>query len=87
MFNLRNVFQLVIDRFDDGSLTKQEFIGQRHEMIFHVLTDASAQLSWFLNINNRIKSFEFDAGIFGGEAPVNANLFGIAMLNPSIDLF
>ena len=26
MFNLRNVFQLVIDRFDEGAFAQQEFV-------------------------------------------------------------
>ena len=35
MLNLRNVFELITNRLDDGAFAHQEFIGKEHEMIFH----------------------------------------------------
>lgn len=46
MFNLRYIFQLIIHRFDDGAFSQEEFIHQRHELVFHV----------FLNLGDQLKT-------------------------------
>ena len=38
MLNLRNILELVNDRFNDRSFAQQELVRQVHEMILHVLT-------------------------------------------------
>jgi len=37
VFDLGNVFQLVVDGFDDRPLPQQHFVGQGHEAVLHVL--------------------------------------------------
>ena len=36
VFNLGDVFELIEDRFDNGSFTQQAFVGDRPALIFHV---------------------------------------------------
>lgn len=36
VFDLRNIFQLVNYRFNDGALSGQKFVGQPHQLIFHM---------------------------------------------------
>lgn len=43
----------------------------------------SALLTELLHINNWIKSFQLEAGILGGEAPVDANLVLVSLCFPS----
>ena len=38
MFDLRDVFELVIDGFDNRALAQQELIDQRQELVFHIAT-------------------------------------------------
>ena len=45
MSNLRDVLQLVIDGFDDGSLAKQNLVYQGHQAILHVLANRRNQLN------------------------------------------
>ncbi len=35
MLDLRNVFQLVVDRLDDGALSRHDFVEHRHQLILH----------------------------------------------------
>jgi hypothetical protein len=44
VLNLTDIFQLVIDRFDQCPLAEQEFVPQLHEPIFHVPADFRQQL-------------------------------------------
>ena len=43
MFNLRDVFELVNDGFDNGAFAQQDFIHQGHGHILHVGTDTGHQ--------------------------------------------
>ena len=36
VFNLRDIFQLVNDGFDDGTLPLPEFVSHVHQAVFHV---------------------------------------------------
>ena len=44
VFNLRDVFQLVVDCFYQGSLPKQNLIDKRHQNVFHVASKVRYQL-------------------------------------------
>jgi len=39
VFNLADVLELIIDRFNDRSFPKHEFFLQKHERVLHVLLD------------------------------------------------
>ena len=43
-----DVFQLVIDRFDNGTFPQEEFIHQGHQLIFHVFVEFGDQLQMLL---------------------------------------
>jgi len=45
MLNIADIFQEIIDTFDDSTLAKQEFVSQIHELVFHVLADFRNQLN------------------------------------------
>jgi hypothetical protein len=34
MFDLANIFQFVVDSFDDGTFAKHDFAGIRHDRVF-----------------------------------------------------
>ena len=36
VFNLRDVFELVNDRLDNSTLSQQEFVAQKHQLVLHV---------------------------------------------------
>lgn len=44
VFNLRDVLQLVVDRFDDGPVAQQPLVRQRDQPVFHVLLEWGKQL-------------------------------------------
>lgn len=44
MLDLRDIFQLINDRFDDGSLAQQDLIDQQHQAVLHVLAQLGDQL-------------------------------------------
>lgn len=44
MLNLTNVFELVIDRFNDGSFTQQNLIHKLDKAILHILAPSSNHL-------------------------------------------
>ncbi len=44
MFNLRNVLELINDRFHNRTFTQQQPIGQRHQAIFHVAPEFGDKL-------------------------------------------
>ena len=44
MLDLGNVFQLVNNGFDDGTLAQQQAVCQGHQAIFHVVFELSNQL-------------------------------------------
>ena len=44
MFNLRDVFELVIDGLDNEALAQEEFVGQDDELVFHVGAQIGNQL-------------------------------------------
>jgi len=48
MFNLRNIFELVIDDFNNGPSSQHNFVGKHHQSIFHVLSDPSNQFQALL---------------------------------------
>ena len=48
MFDLGNVFQLVVHRFNQGTLSQQDFVHQRHEAVFHVPTQGCNELNAML---------------------------------------
>lgn len=45
MLDLRNVLELINDGLRDGALTKQNFVHQGHEHVFHVGANASHKLN------------------------------------------
>jgi hypothetical protein len=45
MLNLRNVFELVINSFNDAAFSQQNFIKQRNDLGFHVLFEFGDQLN------------------------------------------
>lgn len=53
MFDLRDIFQLVIDRFDHGASPQEEFIHQGHQLIFHVFLELGDQ--WQILLEQQIK--------------------------------
>ena len=36
MLYMANIFEKVVDSFDNGSLTKKDFVGHGHQAVFHV---------------------------------------------------
>ena len=44
MLDLRNIFQLVIDGFDDIPFSEQDLVNQREQFIFHIFSDGSDEL-------------------------------------------
>ncbi len=44
MGNLGDIFQLVVDGFNQGSFASQQLVSQGHQTIFHVFADGSDQL-------------------------------------------
>ena len=45
MFNLRNIFELIVDGFNDRPFSQQNFIDERHQSIFHVGFQPGHQLN------------------------------------------
>jgi len=45
MLDLRDVLELVNDGLHNGAFTKQDFVHQRHEHIFHVGVNACHKLN------------------------------------------
>ena len=48
MLNLTDVFELVIDGFDDGSFAQQNLVKQLNEGVFHILSALGNQLKTLL---------------------------------------
>ena len=48
VFDVRNVFQLIVHRLNDKSLFQDGSIPQGHELFFHVLSNRSDQLNAFV---------------------------------------
>jgi hypothetical protein len=44
MFDLANIFQFVVDNFDDGTFAKYDFVGVRHDSAFHILFQTGDEL-------------------------------------------
>src|SRR5687767_6486686 len=44
MLDLRDILQLIDDRFNDRPLAQQQFVHQRHQTVLHVALDASDEL-------------------------------------------
>jgi hypothetical protein len=44
VFDLRDVFELVIDGFDDGPFAQQPFVRERDQAVFHIPLDGGKQL-------------------------------------------
>ena len=44
MFNLRDVFELIYDAFNDGSFVQEDFVHQRQQTVFHVLPQFGDEL-------------------------------------------
>ena len=49
MLNLRNVLELVIDSFDDGTLTQEQFVGHEHQLVFHIGFEFGDELNALLH--------------------------------------
>jgi len=45
MLNIADIFEEIIDTFDDGTLAEQEFVGQIHELVFHVFANFRDQVN------------------------------------------
>ena len=45
MFDLGNVFQLIVDRFDQRTLSQQDFVHQRHQRVFHVASQGRDEVN------------------------------------------
>ena len=43
--NLRDIFELINDRFDNGAFAGQQLIHQAHQMIFHVALEFGQELN------------------------------------------
>jgi len=43
VLDLLDVFELIVDVFDNGTFALQELVGQRHQCIVHVLADFGDQ--------------------------------------------
>ena len=48
MLNLTNIFELIVHRFDDGTLAQEDFVHQAHELVSHVLAASSNQFQALL---------------------------------------
>ncbi len=48
MLKLRDVLELVVDRFDQGTFAKQQLVEYRHENIFHIFLDLRDELDIFV---------------------------------------
>ena len=44
MFNLRNILQFVIDRFNQGPFSEQNLVGYTHQGILHIVLDLGDKL-------------------------------------------
>ena len=47
VFDLRDVFELVVDRLNDGTLPRHDLIEQRHQFVLHVRLQFSDELKVF----------------------------------------
>ena len=45
MFNLRDVFELIYDTFNDGPFPQKELVDQRQQAVFHVLPQFGDELN------------------------------------------
>jgi len=47
MFDLRDIFQLIIDGFDNRAFPQQNFIHERHQAIAHIFLQLGDELNSF----------------------------------------
>jgi len=45
MLNLANVFEKIIDAFDDGTLAQENFVSHGHELVLHVFPELGDKLN------------------------------------------
>jgi len=45
VFNLANVFEEIVDRFDDSPLTEQDFVSHIHEFVLHVFLQLGNEMN------------------------------------------
>ncbi len=53
MLNLGDIFQLVIDGLNNGSLTQHQLIEDIHQLVFHVLANLGYKL--YIIIEQKVK--------------------------------
>jgi len=66
MFNLADIFEEIVDRFDDGTLAEKDFVSQIHEFVLHVFAELGDELN--------AVGVEFGEQRRGNVAPVGENL-------------
>ena len=44
MLDLHDVFQLIVDDFNNRPFAQQQLVGQRHQFVMHVLAELGDQL-------------------------------------------
>jgi superoxide dismutase len=71
VLNLLDVFELIVDAFDDRALAQSQLIHQWHEFVMHVLADLGDQVQAALP--------EFVEKALGDVAPIRDELAGQAL--------
>ena len=66
VFNLAKIFELIVDRFDDGAFFKKQFVQHGHELVGHVAFEPGDQLQ--ASLKQRLEKFA------GNVAPVSEEL-------------
>ena len=69
MFNLCDVLQFVVDRFNDGSFSQQQFVGSRHQGPLHVFFQLCDELYAIHEVF--LKQFLADVPFVTDKLPVN----------------
>ena len=69
MLNLTNVFELVVHRFNDGSLAQEDFIQETHELIGHIFAALGNQFEALLieRFKQRLRDLPFVAKKLAGQ--------------------
>jgi hypothetical protein len=70
MSNLRDVLELVIDRFNEGTFAQEKPVSQGHETIFHVLAQGCNELDILSEqlVKERLRNLAFVTEEFAKEA-------------------
>ena len=67
MLNLGDIFQLVIDGLNNGSLTQHQLIEDGHQLVFHVLANLGYNL--YIIIEQKVKQGLRDITFVSEELP------------------